>query len=380
MSRSQKSTSSIWQQISWIVAGVVVLGAGLYIWVVAYSINFVPRTINYVVYELSSRSGISSFFIRGVVILLTIPFFIAVLKFTRSAFGLLAMQMSLVNLYKNGWGIAIIVYVGIFYLAMGASSMDSYAYKNCARTPEGLVASDNTGKEPIYGVTLHPCSADEIKELRTRRGDLRPVEPVEIADPYTAPWFNPIDGRPLVWYVRNSNGTFRYFDGQGRDPLTGAPLMPVTLEIVREAQGRLDREREQSASRAAAAAAQAQATAESEAAAVRTKARNEQLLQITAEASSALATGNFEQALKDCDEVLRAMPRDDRCKSIYREAAPKEARVLVRQSQLEVQQNRLDEALQDAERATKLDPENESAKKIKMMAQMLKHTGAASYQ
>jgi hypothetical protein len=46
-------------------------------------VRFVYATVDYVVDNLASRSGLSTFLVRGVVILATIPFFWAIARFTR---------------------------------------------------------------------------------------------------------------------------------------------------------------------------------------------------------------------------------------------------------------------------------------------------------
>jgi len=383
MSEPQKSTSSVWRPLFVFLNVAVVTAAGIFIWAVAFNVTFVPKTINYVVYELASRSGVSSFYVRGVVILVSIPFFYAVARFTKDLFGLLQLKSSPLALYKDKFGIVIVLYVGLFWLAMGAASERAGPYKNCARRPDQqLFWSDDAGKDPEYGVPYHPCSFDEITEMLSTKRKLPGPQPLEIEDAYTTEWFNGnigLKGPPRIWYVQDDNGKFRYFDRPGSDPILGVPLKPVTPEVVQHAEHMQDESRRQAAELEAIAAKRAIAAQERAKAASKTQAQNEQRAEIISTAGGALSAGNYDLALQGCAEVFKSAPHDQQCKSIYEEAGPKEANILVQQSLREVQQNKLDDALLHADRAMKLDPENQAAKKIKALAQGLKQTSATLY-
>src|SRR5216683_4858599 len=119
--------------------------------------HIVIATLDYVVENLSSRSGVSPFLVRGIVIVATIPFFWAVAKYTHWTLWLHGVRPSL-RLYRNPYGMIIVAYVGFFFIAMYFASRDAYAYKWCADTPEGIRTFDSAGIDPIYGIPLTPCS------------------------------------------------------------------------------------------------------------------------------------------------------------------------------------------------------------------------------
>jgi hypothetical protein len=61
--------------------------------------------------------------------------------------------------------------------------------------------------------------------------------------------------------------------------------------------------------------------------------------------------------------------------SLHQQAAHWKATALVKQSQQEVQQYELDEAVRNALLALKLEPNNQPAKEVLRLAQTLKRTG-----
>ena len=174
---------------------VVVVGS------ILFAARFVTGTINYVVSNLASRSGVSPFLVRFAVIFATIPFFIAVGKFTRNILGLFNLVWNPLSFYNRISGVIIVVYIAVFYLAMYGASADAYAYKYCGDTPEKIFVSDGPGKDPVYGVELRPCSLVQIKELRAGTGNIDRPHQVTIVDAEAFEWFDAITGKPRVWYA-----------------------------------------------------------------------------------------------------------------------------------------------------------------------------------
>src|SRR5437016_8985647 len=129
--------------------------------------HFVFRTMDFVVLNLASRSGLSPFLVRGIVILVTIPFFWAVGKYTHGLFWLRGVGPSL-RLYRNPYGLIIVIYAGVFFVAMYFASRGAYAYKWCADTPEGIRTFDAEGIDPIYGMLLKPCTFEQIVALKQK--------------------------------------------------------------------------------------------------------------------------------------------------------------------------------------------------------------------
>src|ERR1700730_19151577 len=92
--------------------------------------------------------------------------------------------------YKNWYGIVIVTYVAAFYFAMYYSSIDAYAYKFCANTPEGIWTGDSAGQDPIYGIEAKRCDREQIMELRNGKGKLPSPHEIQVADVSRQVWFN----------------------------------------------------------------------------------------------------------------------------------------------------------------------------------------------
>lgn len=217
--------------------------------------HLVVRTIDYAVQNLASRSGLSLFLVRGIVILVTIPFFWAVAKYTRGLFWLRGVHPSL-RLYRNPYGIIIVSYVGAFFLAMYFASREAYFYKWCGDTPEGIRTFDAAGVDPIYGIQLKPCSFEQIVSLRQNTVGLSGPQRVQIENPREFAFFDAISGSPRVWYYKTADGRYEIYDRAGKHPGTGQSLRPIGAEtrqeLVRLQQEEERQRAEQVAQRAAA--------------------------------------------------------------------------------------------------------------------------------
>jgi hypothetical protein len=217
------------------------IGAALAVLVVlAYSLthhwwgqHFVFRTIDFVVLNLTSRSGLSPFLVRGLVILVTIPFFWAVAKYTYGLFWLRGVGPSL-RLYRNPYGLIIVGYAGLFFIAMYFASLDAYAYKWCADTPEGIRTFDGAGMDPIYGLQLKPCTFEQIVALRQRQKGFTGPQKVQVENPGRFDFFDAITGKPRVWYHKSSDGEYDLYDRAGKHPGTGEDLRPIDREAIQE--------------------------------------------------------------------------------------------------------------------------------------------------
>lgn len=198
-----------------------------------WSDNFVARTIHYVVGNLANRSGISVFLVRGLVILLTIPFFWAVAKYTHGLFWFRGVRPSL-SLYRNPYGLVIVGYAGLFFIAMYFASREAYAYKWCAETPEGIKTFDGAGKDPVYGIEAKPCTFEQIVAIREAEKGISGPRRIQIGDVKQFAFFDPITGKPRVWYHRSSDGSYEFYDRPGKHPGTGNDLSSIDPETVRE--------------------------------------------------------------------------------------------------------------------------------------------------
>lgn len=203
----------------------------LIIWFVGASGRFVLRTIDYVVQNLVQVSGMSHFLVKGLVILATIPFFWAVAKYTKTIIGFRRLRPSL-KLYTNPYGMVIVVYVAIFFLAMYFASRDAYFYKYCCETPEGIRVLDSPGVDPVYGIECKPCTREQIISLRRQQGKLFSPRQITVDDPKTFEFFDPLTGSPKVWYFSYPEGNYELYDKPGKHPRTGKPLIPVDSIVV----------------------------------------------------------------------------------------------------------------------------------------------------
>jgi hypothetical protein len=352
------------EKIGRIVLVVAVVAALLWLAGMYIGTKFVYNTVDYVVDSLSNRSGLSPFLVRGLVILLTIPFFWAVAKFTGNVIELLNLGWTTpLAFYRKPYGIVIIVYVGIFFITMYMASLDAYAYKFCAETPEGIWTSDAPGKDPVYGMESKPCLPLQIKELRNGKGKLAAPHEIHIANVNTYTWFNGVTAQPLAWYD-SVNGDYRFFDRPGNDPNTGQALKPVTPQFVQQLKQQ-EASKEESRKR----------TAEEETARSATAKETADLQTFAGEAQKEFEIGNYVAAKEACDQVLKRDARNEPCKTIQQHANVKVAQQLVSEGQEHLERGEIDEALWNAEKAIKLDPSNPNATKLKQFALQMKPHG-----
>src|ERR1035441_1388271 len=182
-----------------------------------------PNIVEDVTDNLANRSGLSVYLVRGIVIVVTIPFFIAIVKFGRRIplFWIGGIWKPRLWLYTSGWGIIIVLYIGFYNFAIYWVSQGPRYYNWCAHTPDGRIfVRDSPGKDPIYGIDATPCPAQDIGFLR---GD--GPKTIQISDARHYPFFS--YGRPTVWYSKSDNGQYVFYDRMGSDPTTNEPLRPV---------------------------------------------------------------------------------------------------------------------------------------------------------
>ena len=308
---------------------------------------------------LAARSGQSIYLVKGVGILLSIPYFYAWSKLlptaTKAILGYAGPFFDPLYFFRDKWGWIIIGYLGVFYLVLAAASRDAYASKNCADTPEGLYMTDNTGSDPRYGQILKPCTLAQIEEKT------HPASPKElsVAEVRQIGFFN-ISGYPQIWYSLDDEGTYRFFDRSGHSP-QGDELSPVTRDIVASwsrDQKRLLFQRQ--------AAERKHHMEDLEAVAEQTLAAD------SAQAQQHYQRGEFEQALASCKPVSAAHPADEDCRQVQHDASIKLAAQLAERAQVEVQHGELVDAERNAVRAARLDPTNQSARIVLGLAQQLR--------
>jgi hypothetical protein len=301
---------------------------------------------------IATRSGISIYFVKGIVILVSIYYFYAWSKLLPNTFeavmGFSGPATDPLFLFRNKWGWIIVGYLGCFYLVLGSASRTAYAYKYCADTPGGLFMTDNTGVDPKYGMPLIKCTQEQIEEVD------HPDAPRELSAAAVKQrgFFN-ISGYPQIWYVKDEHGAYRFFDRRGVDR-EGDQLSPVTRAVV------ADWRRQQQQQHEARTHAQ----------------ERETLVAQVARAQQQYQSGNLEDALQSCQLVLKANPADESCSQVQQDASAKLAHQLVSRAQAELQRGELVDAARDANRASKLDPKNTDAKTVQKLAEGLNPSGS----
>ena len=91
------------------------------------------------------------------------------------------------------------------------------------------------GFDPNTGEELLPVTKEVAQEWK-KQNDRKP--PQEI-DPRSYAFFDPVTGKPRVWYWRGENGDYKFYDKSGFYPLTGEPLILVTRDVINEWQNYL---------------------------------------------------------------------------------------------------------------------------------------------
>src|SRR5262249_46755497 len=94
---------------------------------------------------------------------------------------------------------------------------------------------DLIGFHPETGEELRPVTK-EIVEVWKRQAAERKLQNSRRApqriDPERANFFDPLTGKPRVWYGRTPGGDYEFYDGDGYDPSTGEKLTPVSAAAI----------------------------------------------------------------------------------------------------------------------------------------------------
>lgn len=192
-------------------------------------------TFNFVVEKFVDATGMSIFLVKGILVIVLIPFFVALREIAKiplfKAVGRLSKPVA--------YGI-VACYVSAYFLAMFFTTKDTYfhhtgnkvvATKYFAITPEGIRYFDTPGIDPKYGITLRPATPEMVaNEERRKRGNIpKPMVYGSISD---ITFFDPLNGEPLVWFSQTPNGELTLYSSSGWDPTSKQELKPVTPQIV----------------------------------------------------------------------------------------------------------------------------------------------------
>jgi hypothetical protein len=248
------------------------------------------RTFDSVVNAIVIRTKRSPFLVKGIVVLLIGPFFVAL----RDVGRLPLFRAKRLMPPKVAWPV-IVGYVGAFFLTLhfvgeGTQFLDDAAGRRVALKYYAIVSGrcdrfDVPGSHPRYGMPLLEMTPEAVLMCeRLETGQL--VKAVPMTCPSSVVYFDPATAAPTVWYRRAPGGTVELFASPGFHPRDGRPLEPVSAAVVEElertcaaraAEDRAERERqamdlqqrsEREASRAAAVQAAAVAAASEEAVAL----------------------------------------------------------------------------------------------------------------
>jgi hypothetical protein len=194
--------------------------------------------VDYVVWNIVRVSGMSRWLAKGIVILSLIPFLWAVSELFKIKFRIKIFGKTLVKSYRKLASGIIIVYISLFFLSMYFLSRDSYfdfydkrPLKWYAETPEGIRYFDSDGYDPKYGIKLIPVTKDMIEKYEKQQMNMYPKQ-IVLTTLESVEFFDSITGKPKVWYYRDVDGSFEFFDGPGFHPTYKAALKPVTPDII----------------------------------------------------------------------------------------------------------------------------------------------------
>jgi len=96
------------------------------------------------------------------------------------------------------------------------------------RTRGAIELFDLMGFHPETGEELLPVT----KEVAALWKDQSRRRPPKRVDPQTYELFDALSGEPRVWYWRESEGVYEFFDNPGFHPRSGDPLIALTREAV----------------------------------------------------------------------------------------------------------------------------------------------------
>ena len=213
----------------------------LFIWLLTpiLQFNIISKVFNYAVQNFINVTGMSTWLAKGIVIFLLIPFIWAILEITKFNIRLLKKRKS----YRKLGILVIVFYFGMFFLSMFFLSRGTYfghmkgeVMKYYAVTTEGIRFFDSSGFDPKYGIELKPVTPKMIEQYeRAKRG----MHPKRIDTAKEIEFFDSITGKSKVWYYKNSEGNYEFYDQPGFHSVEWEELKSVTMEIILDYKKRL---------------------------------------------------------------------------------------------------------------------------------------------
>jgi hypothetical protein len=217
--------------IAIVVIAVILIIAG-YIFIDSFKIVLVLKVFNYVVQNIVNISGMNTWLAKGLVVLVLIPFIWAIKTIVK--IGIFKREKQ-----KKGKIVAqfiVVIYIALFFFSMYFLGRDTYfghkigdPTKYYAVTPEGIRFFDSPGFDPVYGKELKPVTPNLIEQYRRSQKGLQPKR-ISITE--NTEFFDSITREPKVWYYKDAEGNYDFFDQPGYHPVYWEELAPVTREII----------------------------------------------------------------------------------------------------------------------------------------------------
>jgi hypothetical protein len=88
--------------------------------------------------------------------------------------------------------------------------------------------------EELKSVTPEIVDAFKEQEINRQKEFDRLNKPPRPVDPNTYPPFDAATGKPQVWYWRDPDGNYEFFDNQGFHPITGDELKIINKDVIKE--------------------------------------------------------------------------------------------------------------------------------------------------
>ena len=89
---------------------------------------------------------------------------------------------------------------------------------------------DSGGYDALRGAEKRPVTSEICNQFARQKANAAPRR--LLASVSTIEFFDPISGRPKVWYYKTSDGNYELFNSRGFHPGSSEPLLPVTKGIV----------------------------------------------------------------------------------------------------------------------------------------------------
>jgi hypothetical protein len=115
-----------------------------------------------------------------------------------------------------------------FDLGTGEPIIWYYKNENGAIEIFDLMGFDPDTGDELLPVTKEVVDAWKLQKQQEARKAPQPIDPEKYA------FFDPITGKPRVWYRRGENGDYEFYDRPGFHPLTGEQLTVITRDTIND--------------------------------------------------------------------------------------------------------------------------------------------------